>query len=117
MPHAVILGAKTCPAFGPAPMGRAGTTLHKVGEVAETHAGWLLKSFVVSHGVSTKFFTRLDRREDGLLVHIDDHIHVERTPLIFDHLGLIARRVLDANPGSKLGATNLQDHIPAALPA
>lgn len=117
VPHAVIKGARECPSFGPAPLDRERGIIHKVGEVAQTPIGWLLRSLVVANGAQTRFFTRIDRREDGLVIHLDDHMHVDRTPLVFDHLALIARRVLDANPGSSLGATNLQDRIPASVNA
>lgn len=67
----------------------------------------------MQEGASAKFYSRIDARDDGLVIHLDDHVHVERTPLVFDHLALITRSVLDANPGAVLGATNLKDRIPA----
>lgn len=117
MPHAVLTGASIVPELGPAPLGREGGTLHKVMEVATTPVGWLLKSLVISGGVTTRFFTRVDRREDGLVVRLDDHMPVERSPLVFDHLALIARRILEANRGATLGATNLADRIVPTSPA
>lgn len=113
MPHAVITGADHCPPLGPEPLEREGGTIHKVVEVAEAPSGWLLKSIIVQEGEPMKFLCRVDKREDGLLVHLDDHVHVERSDVVFDHLALIAKRVLDANEGSSLGATNLSDRIGA----
>lgn len=111
MPHAVIEGADACPDLAGKLLARDGGTIHKIVEVAEAPAGWLLKSLIIDHGEQTHFLSRIERREDGLVVHLDDHMHVERSPLVFDHLALIAQQVLDANKGSTLGKTNLQDRI------
>ncbi|HVL47196.1 MAG TPA: hypothetical protein VM889_01425 [Candidatus Thermoplasmatota archaeon] len=113
MPHAVIQDASEAPSFGTQPIAREGRVVHKVAEVAETTRGWLLKSIVIDDGEPTKFFTRIDRREDGLLVRLDDHVDVERGPRVFDHLALLAKMILAANPGSTLGKTNLADRIEA----
>lgn len=111
MPHAVIEGADICPDLAGKPLAREGGIVHKIVEVAEAPAGWLLKSLIVSEGEPTRFLSRIDRREDGLVVHLDDHVPVERSPLVFDHLALLAHRVLEANAGSRLGKTNLQERI------
>lgn len=111
MPHAVIVSATACPDLSGKLLAREGSTLHKVVEVADVPSGWLIKSLILSGGAQTPFLSRIERRADGLVVRLDDHMHVERSPLVFDHLALIARRVLDANPGSALGKTNLQDRI------
>lgn len=111
MPHAVLLGATQSPDFPHGPLSRSGGTIHKVTEVFEGAHGWLVKSLVIERGGQTKFFTRIDRREDGMVVHLDDHVHVERTPAVFDHLAHLAKLVLDANPSATLGPTNLQDQL------
>jgi hypothetical protein len=76
-------------------------------EVARAEKSWLLKCLVVGKGTSRRFFARVDEREDGLVVHLDDHVHVDRDPPVFELLALVARAVLDANPGAELGRTNL----------
>lgn len=111
MPHAVLTHAEACPEFGSQPLSRDGGTIHKVVEVAQTPGGWLLKSIILQKGEPTKFLVRIDRREDGLVVRLDDHVHVERSDAVFDHLALVAARVLAANPEATLGKTNLQDRI------
>lgn len=108
MPHAVLLGATRAPTFPPAPFARHDARIHRVIEVAESPAGWLLKSVLIEKGMTTKLLVRIDRREDGLVVRLDDHMHVERTPAVFEHLGEIARLTLAANPGATVGPTNLQ---------
>lgn len=111
MPHAVILAASKLPSLGPQPLAREGGTLHKVSEVAVMPEGWLLKSLIVLPAGKLAFFTRVDKRSDGLVVRLDDHMMIERSPDVFQHLALIAKRVLAENPGSTLGPTNLADRI------
>ncbi|MEK6986163.1 MAG: hypothetical protein AABX89_07260 [Candidatus Thermoplasmatota archaeon] len=113
MPHAVILAATTMPSLGPQPLAREGGTLHKVAEVATLPEGWLLKSLIILPAGKLAFFTRVDKRPDGLVVRLDDHMPVERGPDVFQHLALIAKRLLAENPGSTLGPTNLADRIHA----
>lgn len=110
MPHAVILGAKDVPPL-PQLLLRDGKVIHKVLETIPTPWGWLLRSLVLDGGAPTPFFARVDRRDDGLVVRLDDHMHVERGPLVFDHLALVAKRILEAEPAAKLGPTNLADRI------
>lgn len=113
MPHAVILHAKKLPNFE-SPLSQHGGSVQKVVEVTEGASGWLLKSLIIEPGSQTRFLTRIDRRDnDDWVVHLDDHMPVERSPQVFDHLALITKRVIDTNQGSSLGTTNLQDRIPA----
>lgn len=113
MPHAVLLRATRPPVLGEAPFARDGAVLHKVLEVAESANGWLLKSLIVRPAGPLRFLTRIDRRDDGLVVRLDDHMPVERTPEVFDHLARLAALTIEANPGAELGPTNLADRIRA----
>ena len=108
MPHAVLLGATLAPTFPTGPFARHDARIHRVLEIAESGAGWLLKCVIIEQGATTKLLARIDRRDDGLVVRLDDHMHVERTPAVFEHLGEIARLTLAANPGATVGPTNLQ---------
>lgn len=114
MPHAVLLGASQAPEFSRAPLARTGDTIHKTAEVFEGPQGWLVKSLILERGEPTKFFTRIDRRDDGMVVRLDDHMHIERTAAVFDHLAHIALLVLAANPGASVGPTNLQEQMAKA---
>lgn len=113
MPHAVLLAASKLPSLGPQPLAREGGTLHKVTEVAVLPEGWLLKSLVIQPAGKLSFFTRVDKRPDGLVVRLDDHMPIERGPDVFQHLALIAKAVLAENPGATLGPTNLKERIEA----
>lgn len=116
MPHAVLLGATRMPALDVrAPLSRGPGAIHRIVEVLEGPGGLVLKSLLVQSGASTRFLVRIDRREDGLVVRLDDHLHVARTPEVFDHLALVAARILEANPGARLGPTNLADRIGALV--
>jgi hypothetical protein len=54
---------------------------------------------------------KIHKRDDGLIVHLDDHAPVERSNVVFEHLALIASKILAANPAAKLGKTNLKEQI------
>lgn len=114
MPHAVIEEASECPELAGEILSRKGRHIHKVLETWTHAGGWVLKSLILDRGEQTKLLVRVDRREDGLLVHLEDHLHVERTSEVFDHLALVAARVLNANPQARLGKTNLEDRIEQA---
>lgn len=114
MPHAVLLHATQMPPLGPRPLLQADGLVHRVVEVARAPRGWLLKCLIVGKGTDRRFFARVDERPDGLVVHLDDHVHVERDPPVFQLLALVARAVLDANPDARLGKTNLEPWM--ALP-
>jgi len=107
MPHAVLLDARTIPDFGPAPLAREGGVIHKVLEVARGPGGWLLKSLILRDGHATRFLTRVDVRDDGLVVRLDDHMEVERSPDVFAHLAHIAKAILVHEPDAHVGKTNL----------
>lgn len=112
MPHAVLLHATQLPPLGPRPLLQEDGLVFRVVEVARAPRGWLLKCLLVGRGTERRFFARVDERDDGLVVHLDDHVRVERDPPIFRFLALVARAVLDANPGARLGKTNLAPWMP-----
>lgn len=114
MPHAVITNASTCPDFTNTLLAREGSTIHKVLETWTHEGGWVLKSLITGGGPPMRLLVRIDKRDDGLVVHLEDHLHVERTPDVFQHLAHIAVRVLAANPGSSVGKTNLQNELAKA---
>jgi hypothetical protein len=112
----VVLGARRLPEIPEGPLLRRDGVIHKVVETTRGRSGLILKSLVVDHGRSVRFLARIDERPDGLVVRLDDHMEVERTPEVFDHLAELARLVLAANPGSALGPTNLADRIARLAP-
>ena len=107
MPHAVLLGAREFPVLTQQLLHRHDGTVHKVLETWSHAGGWVLKSLVVERARALRFLVRVDRRDDGLVVRLDDHAPVERAPGVLDHLVLVATRALEANPGARVGATNL----------
>jgi hypothetical protein len=111
MPHAVLTGATKIPKLDGEPLSREGNKIHKIVETLKTENGWLLKSLIVDGERQDKFFVRIDKRDDGLIVHLDDHAPVERSNVVFEHLALIASKILAANPAAKLGKTNLKEQI------
>lgn len=115
MPHAVIPGATKLPAVEGKPILQESKTVFRVVETAHATKGWLLKCVIIQPGgESRKFLARVDTRDDGLVVHLDDHMSVERDDDVFHFLALIAVATLRANPGTTVGKTNLQKWLAAS---
>lgn len=116
MPHAVLLGASALPRLDEGPLLQEGGSVHRVVEVARAPKGWLLKCLLIRAGAPPRrFLARIDERADGLVVHLDDHVAVERDDETFHFLALVARAVLRANPGARVGKTNLDRWLVDAL--
>lgn len=109
MPHAVLVGARAMATLDRRPLLQENGAIFRVLEVARAPKGWLLKCLIVAPGAQPRrFLARVDERDDGLVAHLDDHMPVERDDATFRFLALIASAILEANPGARVGKTNLE---------
>jgi len=71
----------------------------------------LIKSIVVERGFSKTFLVKIAEKEERIVITVDPICKVEKSEGVKRLIGLYAWRILQAEPESKVDATNIEDLI------
>jgi hypothetical protein len=71
----------------------------------------LIESLAIEGGINRGFLAMVSRRGDGAVVRLYPRNEVEKTPGVKTILALIAKQLLEATPGLKVGETNLTEYL------
>ena len=71
----------------------------------------LIESLAIEDGVKNSFFTLISKRNDGVVIRIYPGVEVEKTQGVKKILAEIAKQLLGALPGLRIGETNLSDYL------
>ena len=71
----------------------------------------LLETVTVEAGHQQKFFVQLAMRDDRLTVRLEPLTDPEKTSAVRIAIALVARRILDWEPGTRYGNTNIAEYL------
>lgn len=116
MPHVVLTGKATIedifkelkPLFI-----RNGSMILKTSEVyiERNKNAVLVDSLVIEANKKTIFLAMISGRDDGVVVRLYPKVEVEKTDGVRKILAELAKQLLAAFPGLKVGETNLADYL------
>ena len=116
MPHVVLTGKATIediskelkPLFI-----RNGSTILKTSEVylERDKNAVLVDSLAIEANKKTTFLAMISGRDDGVVVRLYPKVEVEKTDGVRKILAELAKQLLAAFPGLKVGETNLADYL------
>ena len=90
-----------------------GTRIIKVSKLYREKGGRsaLLETVTVEAGHQQKFFVQLAVRDDRLTVRLEPLTDPEKTSAVRIAIALVARRILDWEPGTRYGNTNIGEFL------
>ena len=71
----------------------------------------IIESLAIESGVNRGFLAMVSRRDDGVVVRLYPRGDVEKTAGVKLILAQIAKQILEASPGLKIGETNLSEYL------